>query len=180
MKRKTIDRSEWSGITKRRYAEKRVSAFGMSGMAGLIVMDEAEEFSVPSPSGVLRITHTGYNWLSLAPENSSVWATVMFDENGELFEVYFDLTAGNHVREGGKSWFEDCFLDVVFSPMSDLIAVLDEDELEDALQREEVTAGQREAAHAGKDRLLDFLKDQRFEFLEVCAALRRELLSCMK
>lgn len=180
MKRKTINRIEWSGITKRSYTEEHVSAFGRSGMAGLIVMDEAEDFSVPSPSGVMRITHTGYSWLSLAPENAKVWATVMFDENGELFEVYFDLTAGNHTLAGGTSWFDDCYLDVVWSPKSDLITVLDEDELDDAVRRGEVTQEQHEAAIASKDKLLDFLHNNRFAFRETCTALRKELLSRFK
>lgn len=50
MKRKTICRAEWSGIRKSTYTEKRFSAFGVSGMAGLILMDHAEDFSVPSPA----------------------------------------------------------------------------------------------------------------------------------
>lgn len=177
MKKKTICRTEWSGIHKSRYTEKRASAFGVSGMAGLIVMDEAEDFSVPSPAGEMRITHTGYSWLSLAPENRSVWATVMFDENGELFEVYFDLTSGNHIEEGGKSFFYDLYLDVVYSPELDLITVLDEDELADAARRGEVRESQRTAALEDAEKLLAFLKCNRFSFLETCKKLREELIS---
>ena len=177
MKKKTIDRAEWSGITERRYAEKYCGAFGVSGMAGLILMDKAEDFSVPSPAGEMRITHTGYSWLSLAPENRSIWATVMFDENGELFEAYFDFTGGNHVEAGGKSYFYDLYLDVVYSATPDLITVLDRDELEDAARRGEVSAEERDAALAGAEKLTAFLKQNRFAFLETCKKLREDLIS---
>lgn len=180
MKRKTICRAEWSGIRKSTYTEKRFSAFGVSGMAGLILMDDAEDFSVPSPAGDMLITHTGYSWLSLAPENSSVWATVMFDENGELFEVYFDFTSGNHVEKNEKSYFYDLYLDVVYSPAADLVTVLDEDELTDAVRRGEVSAEQKSNALADAQKLLDFLSSNRFSFLDTCKNLREDLISPIK
>lgn len=177
MKRKTINRAEWSGIKKRTYTEKTVSAFGVTGMAGLIVMDEAEDFSVPSPSGELLITRAGYSWLSLAPENSNVWATVMFDENGNLFECYFDMTDGNHILPDGGSWFHDLYLDVVYSPASGTVTVLDEDELREAAGRGEITRDMCEDALKTAEKLSSFLAKNKARFLNECRQLRGRLLA---
>ena len=169
---RTIRRSEWSGLRRTRYAEKEFSFLGMSGMAGLVFMDEAEDFRVHG----LLIAHSGYSWLSLAIREEPVWATVMFDEHGDLFQCYFDITAGNVVEKGGRSRFRDMLLDAVYTPRSRQTAVLDRDELEDAVRGGAVTREEASTAEAALVRLTDFLKDNAEAFCRECERLRDELI----
>ncbi len=179
MKLKTIRRAEWRGIRSVSYAERRASAFGLSGVAGLLRMDDAEDFWVDSGGRRLKITGNGYSWLQLAPENARVWATVMFDERGRLFQCYFDITRKNTVRDGGLSEFEDLYLDVVALPDREELIFYDEDELENAYLAGSVSPEERALAYKARDELVRFLTEHKRGFFDFCAETRRALLKCL-
>ena len=176
MKRKTILRTEWKGIFSRRYAEKRFCAGGISGMAGLMYMTDAEDFFVRSGGERIQITGKNYSWLQLAPENGHVWATVMFDETGRLFQCYFDITAGNCVLDGGKSCFDDLYLDVVVKESHQGLYLYDEDELLAARQSGEISEEMVKTAYEARAALIACLRGRREEFFAFCRALRGELV----
>ena len=176
MKQKTITRAEWQGIRARSYAEKRFDW----GIAGLIDMLDAEEFFVRSGGSRLRITAPGYQWLELAPENKNVWATVMFDSSGKLFQCYFDISAENVLLDGGKSFFHDLYLDVVARVDSETLFLYDEDELEYAYKSGEIDHRLRASAYRARGELLRFLDRDRECFFDFCRRTRVELLPCLK
>ena len=176
MKQKTILRAEWKGINERLYAEKRFEIKGFKGIAGLLFMADAEDFSVHSGKQRLKITGKGYSWLQLAPENEHVWATVMFDETGKLFQCYFDITACNHVLDGGKSWFEDLYLDVVAIAGDDELYLYDEDELIEARKNDELSEDLFNTAYTARRKLINALNIHKQAFFDACCALRSELM----
>ncbi|MBQ3668469.1 MAG: DUF402 domain-containing protein [Clostridia bacterium] len=176
MKTKTILRAEWNGINERSYAETRFELNGWRGIAGLLYMDSAVEFSVRALSKRLVITKTGYSWLQLAPENENIWATVMFDENGRVFECYFDITAENCVLPGGGSYFKDLYLDVVLLRDSEKLLLYDEEELEAAFKSGEISPDTRNAAYIVRQRVIDYCNLHKAEFFEACTRLRTGLM----
>ncbi len=175
MKRKTILRREWRGIRERSYAETRFDLGHCRGIAGLLHHDEADSFSVRFGSGRRQITGNGYCWLQLALEDERVWATVMFDENGNVFECYFDITAGNTLLPGGQSCFVDMYLDVVIRPDSEEIYLYDEDELLEASAQGEITETEKEDALEARARLLASVQTRKKEFFDQCRLLREAL-----
>ena len=180
MKRKTITRKEWNGIYKRSYAEEDFCTGGISGKAGLILMRECEDFTVNTPDYSFLITHKGYSWLSVAPRDRRVWATVMFDDTGRLFECYFDITTGNRVLNGGTSYFDDIYLDAVIRPGTETVWVYDKDELDAALESGEIDAAQHTAAVSELEKLLRFIELEKEPFFEFCRNERSRLLPYLR
>ena len=176
MKEKTILRREWRGIYARSYAETRFEEGPYHGIAGLLYMDDADDFCVRTASGPLRITCPGYSWPQLAPEGKNVWATVMFDEKGSLFQCYFDITLENRVLDGAGSGFTDLFLDVVIRPETDEASLFDESELLYACRVGEIDFKTRDMAYLARERLLSFIHNYKTEFFDFCRAKRLELL----
>ena len=178
-KKKTMLRSEWVGIEEKTHADMRVSNSWFTGCAGLLRMDRVDEpFSVNYFDRRVQITGKDYMWLQLAPENENYWATVMFDEKGELLECYFDITSENHVLEEGKSWFYDMILDVVIAPGSEIL-LLDANELDDALKQGEITEAQYEFAMHARERLLKKIQGREKAFFDMCRQLRKKLLEML-
>jgi predicted RNA-binding protein associated with RNAse of E/G family len=132
---KTLGRPDWTRITRRKDAFARVDRPGFSGEAYLIRIDEltAPLRKTYDDGSSVTIVDVGYRWLQLAPESGRWWLTVMFDSSLSVVQYYFDITAGSNLLGGADSFFTDLFLDVVMMPDGKII-VLDEDELEQALE----------------------------------------------
>ena len=139
-------------------------------------MRDAEDFFVHSGDRRLQITGKGYSWLQLAPENKNVWATVMFDPDGRLFQGYFDITAQNCVLDGGQSYFVDLYLDVVVLKGDEKLLFYDEDELEAACREKEISDEMRLAAYAARAKLAAYLEGNRQSFFAFCEETRQALL----
>jgi len=80
----------------------------------------------------------GYIWLQHVPSNSNFAVTTMYNRNKEIVQWYFDVTKLNGVSEKGRVFFDDLYLDVVVLPSSEIL-LLDEDELEEALEANIIT-----------------------------------------
>lgn len=107
------------------------------------------------PSGKC-ILDNNYKWLEFYDYNSKVKLTAIYDENNKIIEWYFDI-AREIGKENGIPYEDDLYLDVVVTPMGDIL-LLDEDELKDALNRREITNLEYENAYKEANRLIDKLK----------------------
>lgn len=77
------------------------------------------------------ILDSGYKWLGVYPKGESYAITGLYNKNNELVEFYFDMTKENGI-ESGIPYIVDIYLDLVITPDNEKY-ILDEDELEDAL-----------------------------------------------
>lgn len=176
LKRKTMQRREWKGIEEKSFCAMPVKNELFSGKAGLLRMERVEEpFFVSEQGRRVQITGTGYTWLQLAPEKEHFWATVMFDEEGRLFEQYFDITLENHIPEVGDAWFTDLILDIVVNAQNE-IKTLDAEELRSALRTGEITEEQYALAVCAQEKLFSFLLGHQREWTEMCVRLRAQML----
>ena len=71
------------------------------------------------------------------PDNSNYALTIMFDDNENLIEWYFDIAKKVGI-ENGVPYEDDLYLDMVITPQGSKL-ILDEDELQEALNRGEIT-----------------------------------------
>lgn len=179
MSLRTISRLEWQGIKKRRYAETEWELISLPVRAGLIIMDEAEDFFVSSVGKRLKITARGYSWLSVMFLNKPWWATVMFDENGQIFQSYFDITLGSRLGDCGQSAFEDGYVDLILQP-GGRIDILDRDEAEQAYHRGVITLAQLNTILREAEALYDFLKLNGGKMESLCAQMRQRLWKTAK
>lgn len=146
MKTKTMKRSEWW-----RLEECKFTSCSLDQMteAGLIQMKKLAKplfihYNAENPNKC--IADNGYSWLQIAKKDAHIWTTAMFNEHDELLECYFDITNQNFILPNGDSSFEDLYLDVVFFPNGQ-IDLLDEDELEEALQNNIISKQQFDLAY---------------------------------
>jgi len=126
-----------------------------SGYVSLIHIDKVNRrLVIQTENGELCLGDDGFKWLTFLPDNANWCMTVMHNQHDEILEWYFDITRENGIDEQGNPYQDDLFLDVVLFP-PDKIFILDEDELQDALNRGEVTADEYRMAYDVCEKLID-------------------------
>ncbi len=168
LKTKDMRRSEWKRITEREYISDTCSFNGKSGIASvLLIRKVTEPLVLHYESGDITIANEGDTWLQIALEGSYLWMTAMYDSNDELIQIYFDLTAGNHLENPDNPTFEDAFLDVVMEADGKL-HVLDREELEQAVVKDVISVSLYQTVLETCDKLCNYLQNERETFLAFC------------
>lgn len=166
MKRKTMRRDEWLRVIEKEYTFMTLEEY--AGEVGLIQINK-----VQSPLYVLHenkrkcIADNGYVWLQFALDNQNFWLTAMFNEFEELVECYFDITNKNYILPNGDSYFDDLYLDLVFF-LDNNYQLLDEDELEEAFIKNEISCDQVNLAYQISNGLITRLHNHNDELKELC------------
>ena len=83
------------------------------------------------------IKNDNYIWYEVYPDDSNYALTIMYDENNKLIEWYFDVSKKIGV-ENGVPYEDDLYLDLVINSLGES-TVLDEDELNAALNKKDIT-----------------------------------------
>ena len=91
------------------------------------------------------IMDDNYKWLEFYDYNSKIKLTAIYDENNEIVEWYFDI-ARKIGKENGIPYEDDLYLDVVLTPKGETI-LLDEDELQEAYNKMEMTREEYDEAY---------------------------------
>lgn len=76
------------------------------------------------------IKDNNYEWIEVYPTNDKYAITIMYDDNGNLIEWYFDIAKKIGI-ENGIPYEDDLYLDMVITSDGEKI-ILDEEELLDA------------------------------------------------
>lgn len=161
-------RTDWTRITEREYFSRACDVHGRPGRESLIVIrDITEPLTVSSAGQPVKIVERDYSWLQVAAEGEPVWLTAMFDETGKLLQMYFDITAGNCFINPENPTFRDMYLDVVLRP-DGKVMLLDQEELDEALAKGEITSAEHDGAQAAADTLCRFLREHTQEVLSAC------------
>ena len=170
-------RSDWHRILEREYKASPCSFLGMDGVVSLLQIKKVTEpLRVPGENGEqVLIADAGFSWLQVAFKEQFFWATVMFDGQGVFLQAYFDITAGNIFDDTDNPKFRDMYLDLVLLDDGQIL-VLDEEELEEALEQKEITEEEyKQTIQAGEELHL-FLQENGKEFLQFCREWRKNLL----
>lgn len=164
IKKKTLSRAEWYSDAQRTYRHIYHKDEYFEGGIGLISFVGLESpDTVQSKNHTLRIADNGYHWLELAPKDSHVVLTAMFDRENNIFQCYFDITKHNDVAPDGDASFLDAFLDVVVTGDESPV-VLDLDELSLALSEGVITQKEHDMYMAESHRLISALNKNRGVF----------------
>jgi predicted RNA-binding protein associated with RNAse of E/G family len=115
----------------------------------------------------VTIIDKDYYWLQFAPKDQNYWLTIMYNQQEEIQQFYFDITQSNTILPNGESWFYDLYLDIVLLPDGTLF-LLDEDELEEALTEGIITKEQYDNAYQWANRILHDLKGRTEELIIFC------------
>lgn len=161
MKRKLMTKPDWPRIAKRHSKLIYVENSDFNGHIAALYLDKVNEpLIVKQRERSVCIVDDGYLWLVFLPNNEYYALTTLYNAQGEIIEWYFDITNQNGVDEEGCPFFDDLYLDVVVTPSSK-VTLLDEDELDDALESKMITIEQYKFAHAkAKDIMEGIARDK--------------------
>jgi len=116
------------------------------------------KFVIPNGRCILD---SNYKWLEFYDYNSKVKLTAFYDESNKIVEWYFDI-AKEIGKENGLPYEDDMYLDVLVTDSGKLI-LLDEDELKDALDKNQITELEFEDAYKEANQLMNRLKNKKQE-----------------
>ncbi|MEN2466228.1 DUF402 domain-containing protein [Ornithinibacillus sp. JPR2-1] len=174
LKRRYGDRSDWTRIIERRYAQQYVENERFTGYMTLLdVIKVSEPLIIRYGEGERCIVDDGYQWLFQFPEDQHHTVTTTFNSAGEIVQWYIDICVATGL-ENGVPWMDDLFLDIVILPTGQVI-VLDEDELDEALANGVISKALYELAWKEVNRLLPLIERNEFGLLEL-AYKHREVL----
>lgn len=139
MKRKRADRHPWPRVTRSRYRAWRLDAPLFRGYVSVFWIDQVREpLLLPFLGHHLTIADAGHLWLQLFPDGVPHTLTAMVDERGAIVQWYVDICHAHGQDADGSLWYDDMYLDVVMLPTGEL-EIIDGEELDDALDRAQVT-----------------------------------------
>lgn len=98
-----------------------------------------------------------YEWLEFYDYNSKIKLTAVYDDKSAIIEWYFDI-ARRIGKENNVPYEDDLYLDVVARPNGELV-LLDEDELQEACNRLEVSKSEFKMAYDEANKLMKKLKN---------------------
>lgn len=175
MELRNMRRSDWRRILERDYASRACVTDGAREIESVLTIREiTEPLQVSQGQKMVTIVERGYRWVQIAREGAFVWLTAMFDERGELLQMYFDVTAGNRFDTPDDPCFRDMYLDVVVTAAGEL-TVLDQDDLDDALAQGEITPEEHDRAERVCRGLCAWLEEHKYELMARCASVLRAL-----
>jgi predicted RNA-binding protein associated with RNAse of E/G family len=153
VKRSRLSYDEWNCILAKVLHGCKVDSELVTGYIGLVEIREVNEAQVWKFNGEdIVVCDKGIRWLSILPQNDWYCITAMMNEKEEILLWYIDMIAAQGVDIDGVPYFDDLYLDLVVYPDGTII-VDDMDELEDALEKNDITQEQFKLAIETSDKL---------------------------
>ena len=146
------------------YTQDRIESDFFTGYICYIKIKNIEKpLIVKNEIETICIKDNNYEWFELYPDNGKYALTIMFDDNNNLIEWYFDISKNVGV-ENGIPYEDDLYLDMIITPDGKQI-VIDEDELLNAEKNGDITSEDVNDAY----KTLNYLKVKfvdNFEYLK--------------
>jgi predicted RNA-binding protein associated with RNAse of E/G family len=147
MKRTFADRPSWTRIIEKRFRLTYIEEKDFKGYVSIIYIDKVSEPLIIEAAGEnLCLVNDGFIWIQHFPKDCNYALTTMFNEKYEVVQWYFDICNGNKINSLGIPYYDDLYLDVVLLPTGQIL-LLDEDELEQALNDNDITKEQYELSY---------------------------------
>ena len=166
--------ANWINEGKNEYSQKRIDEDYFHGYVCLAkIKDVDEPWIIHDDDFTGCILDENYEWLEIYPDNEKYAITVAFDDKHNLIEWYFDAIKSSGV-ENGIPYIDDLYLDLVIRINGNHI-VLDVDELEEALNKKDITKEDFELAHRTVKELKEKYLNNLDELIELTNKLYVEL-----
>jgi predicted RNA-binding protein associated with RNAse of E/G family len=160
MKRKYANRPDWKRIIEREYKQLYVEDDDFTGYISLLVLNKVKEplfVNVPGKEDFCVADHN-YKWLQYSSTRKNHSMTAMFNDKGEVIQWYFDIARKASLSSEGIPYFDDLFLDVVVLPNMEYF-LLDEDELQEALEHQVIQVDEYNLAKREAEKIMESIKE---------------------
>lgn len=148
MKLKYADKRNDNIILKNEFKMQNLNNDFFNGTITLINIKEiTNTVSVTRPDNSKDcLIDLDYKWLGIYPKNEKYCITVMYDNNWNLLQWYFDIAKSACKYENNVPYIEDLYLDIVLLPNGNHY-MIDEDELAQALSKNLITKSEYNMAY---------------------------------
>ena len=139
----------------------KIKTFNNSEFTGDVALVKFNRMNAPYMVENINLcmANDNYKWLEFYDYSKKYRLTAMYNDKNEIIEWYFDI-ARKIGKENGMPYEDDLYLDVVVTPMGDII-LLDEDELKEAFDRFEVNKADYDMAYDEANNLISLLKSNK-------------------
>ena len=168
-----LRRDDWKRITEKEViVEDEKNDFFEGKVCFLDMQKVKSPLSVDSPVGKVTIADNNYKNLIFAPKGKNWWLTVMFDDQDNLIESYFDITRTNDFSNPENPYFVDMKLDVCI-PNGHEPAIMDEDELKEVYEHGLITKEDYENAYNITNKIISTYNSHKEDYYEFIYNLYR-------
>ena len=159
-----LRRDDWKIITEKKVIVDDEKNEFFEGKVCFLDMQKVESpLSVESPVGKVTIADNNYKNLIFAPKGKNWWLTVMFDDQDNLIESYFDITRINDFSNPDNPYFVDMKLDVCI-PNEGEPVIMDEEELKEVYEHGLITKEDYEKAHNIANKIISVYNSHREDY----------------
>lgn len=146
MKTKYLDKKNWRRIKHSDYEEILTKYDGQSVLIGCFYIKKVYHPLIINIVGEkVKVVDNNYKWITMMGEDENFSLTVMFDDNDQPLQYYFDINK-SHTLELGHARREDMYLDVLALP-DGRSEIVDEDDVIRALKQGKMTPEERDFAY---------------------------------
>lgn len=126
-----------------------------------------QPFTIESEGRSTTFIDNGYYIVEFTPLDKYYNGRAYLNSNKELIEYYFDISGGNGEEEN-IPYYDDLFLDLMYKPNQErALEIYDEDELEAALSKNEISKDQYDLAYKAIHELMDEIKQGKNIFVNL-------------
>lgn len=114
----------------------------------------------------LCLIDNNYYIVEVLPKNENYAMRVYFNEKKERLEYYFDISLKNGLDEETRiPYYDDLYTDITV--VQENIEVLDEEELEEALNMGKISKAEYNLANETRDKLLQSIKNKNNKYMNL-------------
>lgn len=160
MKLNYADRRNDKNILKKKFKIKNVNIGNFNGKISLIEIEKINKsFEATRPDGTKEtVIAKDYKIMIYFPKDYSYTMTVMYDNNWNLLQWYFDINRYITKYELDIPYSEDLYLDVIALPNGNYY-ILDEDELKEALKNNLISQNDYDNAYVTMNKIILMIKN---------------------
>lgn len=167
MIRKFVDKSKWIRVINFKDKTLRVKEVNFDGyIYGIFVEKVNKKFEVSYGNEEFLILDDGYTWIQLIPLEKHYTVTIVFDNNKDIVQWYIDITNMNGIDSDNRIFYDDLYLNVVITKQRKVV-LLDEHDLNRALDNFVITSEQYKNAYKEARDIMDKIIEEGIEKIEV-------------
>ena len=175
MKTKNMKRTDWRRLLEKSYVVRDCSPWGYPGRESILRIHKVSQpLWVKEGYGRICIADAGHSWVQVACQDQPYWLTAMFDREDRFLQIYFDIARPPCFDDPDDPTFEDLYLDVVLTSKREL-AILDREELDEALKTGEIDRETYDFALAACEKLLVWLEENKQELVDYITKVYHEM-----
>lgn len=175
MKTKNMKRTDWRRLLEKSYAVRDCAPWGYPGRESILRIHKVSQpLWVKEGYGRICIADAGHSWVQVTCQGQPYWLTAMFDGQDRFLQIYFDIARPPCFADPDDPTFEDLYLDVVLTSGLEL-AVLDREELDEALKTGEIDRETYDFALAACEKLLVWLEENKQELVDYITKVYHEM-----